>query len=93
MPWRYRDGAAHRGLPWLVRVEDDEVLGYACAGSSAARAAYDRTVEASIYLRGDVHGRGSSKTRYRALAARLQAADVHAATGDFVAERGQDRVA
>ena len=46
------------GLPYLVAVVDDEVVGYAYAGSYRPRPAYRFTVEDSIYLRPDAAGRG-----------------------------------
>lgn len=36
--------------PWLLAEADEQVLGYAYAGSFRARAAYAKTVESSVYL-------------------------------------------
>jgi L-amino acid N-acyltransferase YncA len=46
------------GLPFLVAVEGDQVLGFAYVGPYRPRPAYDRTVEDSIYLSPDATGRG-----------------------------------
>lgn len=46
------------GLPWLVYVENNEVLGYAYAGPFKARPAYAGTVEDSIYVSNTARRRG-----------------------------------
>lgn len=46
------------GLPYLVAVEGDAVLGFAYAGAYRPRPAYRFSVEDSIYLRPDATGRG-----------------------------------
>lgn len=70
-----------RSLPWLVHEAGEEVLGYAYAGPWKARAAYARTVEASIYLREDARGRGIGKALYLALIDQLKAAGIHVVIG------------
>lgn len=70
-----------RGLPWLVAVQGDAVLGYAYAAPWKARAAYARTVETSIYLDAAACGRGLGKGLYRALLDRVRAAGMHVAIG------------
>jgi L-amino acid N-acyltransferase YncA len=52
------NAVASAGLPYLVALADDEVLGFAYAGPYRARPAYRFTVEDSIYLRPDATGRG-----------------------------------
>ncbi|WP_395826497.1 GNAT family N-acetyltransferase [Collimonas sp.] len=37
-------------LPWLVCVDDGQILGYAYATTWRARAAYRHAVESSVYL-------------------------------------------
>lgn len=69
------------GLPWLVCVAGDEVLGYAYAGPWKARAAYARTVESSIYLRDDIRGRGTGTSLYPALIERLKSLGMHVVIG------------
>ena len=44
--------------PWLVAENDGRVIGYASSSPYHRRPAYRWTVETSIYLAGDAHGRG-----------------------------------
>ena len=55
--------------PYLVawNKETDEILGYAYTGAFKGRAAYDWSVEASIYIRKDCQGMGIGKRLYNAL--------------------------
>jgi len=62
-----RDGVLALGLPFLVAVAGDRVVGYAYAGPYRMRSAYRYTVEDSIYVAPDATGRGTG----RALLARL----------------------
>ena len=80
MSRRISDVQSH-GLPWLVCVAGDEVLGYAYAGPWKARAAYARTVESSIYLRDDIRGRGIGTSLYTALIERLKSLGMHVVIG------------
>ena len=80
MSRRISDVQSH-GLPWLVCVAGDEVLGYAYAGPWKARAAYARTVESSIYLRDDIRGRGMGASLYAALIERLKSLGMHVVIG------------
>jgi len=50
------------GLPYLVAVDASEVIGYAYAAPYRPRPAYRFTVEDSIYVRNDAHGRGVGRT-------------------------------
>lgn len=52
------DAVRGRGLPWLVAERDGEIVGYAYAGRYHARAAYERTVEDSVYVRADAGRQG-----------------------------------
>jgi L-amino acid N-acyltransferase YncA len=54
---RWSDVVAH-GLPYLVAVRDEHVVGYAYAGPYRPRPAYRFTVEDSIYIRPDCGGQG-----------------------------------
>lgn len=65
---RRRSALLDRGLPWLVAEgAENALLGYAYAGPYRSRAAYDWTLEDSIYIRPDAVGRGVG----RALLTRL----------------------
>lgn len=63
-------GAA--GRPFLVAVERDRVVGFAYLGDFRDKAAYDRTVEDTIYLHPDAGRRGIGSAL---LAALVDAAD------------------
>lgn len=54
-------------FPWLVAVEDGLVVGYAYAGTFKARAAYDWSVETSIYVRRDIRTKGIGRALYAEL--------------------------
>jgi L-amino acid N-acyltransferase YncA len=59
---------AARGWPWLVSVDGDGVIvGYAYAGPFRERAAYDFTVEDSIYLAQSAQGKGVARALLLAL--------------------------
>lgn len=59
---------------WLVAYEGDEFLGYAYFGQFRGRAAYDGTVEASVYLSDAAVGRGVASTLYGELIQRAKTA-------------------
>ena len=63
-------------FPYLVAEEDGELLGYAYAHPFHERAAYDWTVESSIYVRQDLCGKHLGQTLYRALLSLLEAQGV-----------------
>ena len=62
-----------RSLPWLVAEEDGEIAGYAYAAPYRTRAAYQHTVEDSIYIRVDRVGTGLGKLLLPALIEASQA--------------------
>ena len=66
------------GLPWLVAVEDGDVVGYAYAAPWNPRSAYRHTVEVTAYLAPDATGRGAGSALYEQLFTRLRALGVHA---------------
>lgn len=53
--------------PYIVLVKNEEILGYAYTGPLKSRAAYDWSVETSIYVRQDAKGFGCGKKLYHAL--------------------------
>lgn len=77
------------GLPWLVALDGDLIVGYAYAGPFKERAAYVHSLETSIYLDPTSVGRGLGRALFDELIVRLQglgpahspAAPVHALIG------------
>jgi phosphinothricin acetyltransferase len=70
-----REMAARRtalpSLPWLVVELDRRVAGFAYATPFRARAAYQWSVEVSVYLAASAQRRGAGSELYRALLAEL----------------------
>ncbi|HEL1586798.1 TPA: N-acetyltransferase [Streptococcus suis] len=54
-------------FPYLVAVEEGKILGYAYASTYYARAAYDWTVELSVYIQQEARGKGIGTMLYDAL--------------------------
>ncbi len=73
-----------QGLPYLVAVVDDDVVGYCYATPWKARAAYRYSVEVTVYLKPSAQGRGLGYALYQQLFAALKAAGYHAALGGIV---------
>lgn len=72
--FRKRIHAISQSYPYLVAVGDDgSLVGYAYAATFHAREAYRFSAEMSIYVRGDVHGRGVGKALYAEIEKRLKA--------------------
>jgi L-amino acid N-acyltransferase YncA len=76
------------GLPWLVAEpaelqygEAAGIAGYAYATRWKTRAAYQHSVEITVYADKEFQGRGLGTGLYAALFERLQAAGKHAAVG------------
>jgi L-amino acid N-acyltransferase YncA len=65
------------GYPVLVAVEGDEVIGYASFGDWRAFDGYRHTVEHSVYVRNDQHGKGIGKALMLALIDRARAIGKH----------------
>ena len=71
---RRRREVQARGLPYLACLEGTNLLGFAYAGPYRTRPAYRHTVEDSVYVAPDAHGRGLG----RALLGRLiEIAEAH----------------
>lgn len=64
---RRRAEVLRRGLPYLVAVDDGEVVGYTYAGPWRPRSAYRYTVEDSIYVAPFVQRRGVGRALLGAL--------------------------
>lgn len=56
-----------RTYPYIVALEEDRVVGYAYAAAFRKRAAYDWSVETTVYIERDSRGRGLGKKLYSAL--------------------------
>ena len=61
----------------LVAADEGSVLGYATSSRWRPKAAYDTTVETSLYCRADAVGRGIGTALYTALFDALGAEDIH----------------
>jgi phosphinothricin acetyltransferase len=68
-------GGRHRLL--VAAGVDGAILGYATTSRWRPKAAYDTTVESSVYCRADALGRGIGTRLYAALFEALAAEDVH----------------
>jgi len=79
MAARIKDVSAK--YPWLVADSDKGILAYAYATRWRSRAAYDRTVESTIYVRSDATGSGIGFPLYLALLEELRGRSVHAVVG------------
>lgn len=53
--------------PYIVAMDNNQIIGYAYASSFKERVAYDWAVETTVYLRQDCRGKGVGKKLYLAL--------------------------
>ena len=51
---------------WLVKEGSDAIAGYAYASPHRPRKAYKRSIETSVYVNPDFHGRGLARKLYAA---------------------------
>lgn len=72
----YRSQGRHR--LWIAEV-DGQAIGYATSSPFHRKAAYDTSVETSIYLAQDFVGQGIGRSLYQQLFTSLQGEDVHRA--------------
>lgn len=70
-------------FPYLVYEQDGKVLGYCYAATWRSRAAYDHTVETTIYLDPNWTGRGIGYELYQELVAQLRNSDFHVAVASI----------
>ena len=68
-------------FPWLIAESDRTVVAYAYASRWRSRAAYDNTVESTIYVRGGATGSGIGYPLYIALLNELRRRALHAVVG------------
>ena len=69
------------GYDWLVAEDAGQVIGYAYSSRWMARPAYRFTVEVSVYVAKEAHGKGIGRALYDALFERLRAKDYHTVIG------------
>ena len=65
--FRLRMAKIMERYPWIVYEEEGRILGYAYAGPDRTRAAYQWTVESSIYIDSSSNGRGIGSALYDVL--------------------------
>src|ERR1700733_10741976 len=70
----HSDSGRHR---MIVAVENENVIGYATSSRFRSKAAYNPTVESSIYCAHEVTGRGIGAMLYRALFDILATEDIN----------------
>ena len=68
-------------FPWLVWNEGGTVVGWAYATTWKSRSAYRFSVETTVYVAAQHHGRGIGASLYEALLVELKARKVHSAVG------------
>lgn len=66
------------GLPWMVAVEGDVVVGYTYATKWKERSAYRFSVEVSVYLSNQAIGRGLGTKMYEAIFTKLKEGGINA---------------
>ena len=66
---------------WLVAERDGQLLGYAYATRWRSRAAYDYTVESTVYVADAARGTGIGRPLYMALLDALRRRSIHAVVG------------
>jgi len=66
------------GYPFLVCEEGDEIVGFAYANRYKTRAAYQHSVEVTVYIRDGFGGKGVGTLLYEQLFSELKNADIHA---------------
>jgi phosphinothricin acetyltransferase len=77
-PW-FEEHASTGRYRLLVAVEEEvgSIAGYATTSRWRPKAAYETTVESSVYCRHDVRGRGIGRLLYQSLFAAIADDDVH----------------
>lgn len=70
-----------KGYPFIVYEEKNRVIGYAYLNNWRERAAYDITLETSIYLDHNIIGKGIGKTLYKELITKSKSIGIHSLIG------------
>jgi len=84
LAWFRDRSAAH---PVIVAEAAGEVVGWAALSGWNARCGYSRTVEASVYIRHDLHRRGVGMSLMRELIERARSAGHHTIIGGACTEQ------
>ena len=66
-----------QNYPFIVFEKDGQILAYAYASRWKQRQAYDHTVESSIYVHPDQHGKRIGSILYSSLLNELKQGDIH----------------
>ena len=69
------------GYTWLIALQDEKVVGYACSGKWNMRSAYRNTAEISVYLEQSATSQGYGTALYDAMFAQLRKKGVHVVIG------------
>ena len=72
-----RIAKADEQSPWLVQLEENQVVGFACAVPWKQRAAYRFSRESSIYLQQDKFGKGRGARLYQQLIDEIHKTPIH----------------
>ncbi|MGH9408585.1 MAG: GNAT family N-acetyltransferase, partial [Vicinamibacterales bacterium] len=75
--WFDEHAAAGRHRLMVAIDDDNSIAGYATTSRWRPKAAYDTTVESSVYCRHDLRGRGVGRLLYQSLFAAIAAEDVY----------------
>lgn len=67
------------GYPWLVCERENEILGYSYAAGYRNRAAYQWSVETSVYTHSEFRRKGIARALYQALIGLLRLQNFHTA--------------
>lgn len=71
----------HKGFPFFVYEKNDEIIGYAYLSNWRERAAYDITLETSVYLDKTAIGSGIGSILYKELIDRAKRSGIHSLIG------------
>ncbi len=77
--WMSHYASSGRYRLLIAEGDDGQLLGYATSSRLRVKAAYDTSVETSIYLKSEAQGQGMGSQLYAALFDALAPADVHRA--------------
>ncbi|MTI31481.1 arsinothricin resistance N-acetyltransferase ArsN1 family B [Xanthovirga aplysinae] len=68
-------------LPWIVYTENKKILGFAYASKWKSRCAYKNSVESTVYVKNDYHGKKIGSQLYQELMNQISKTDIHAVIG------------